>query len=217
MEPPKADKAKLRTETGEEISFLYNPTSLTIKKVNKWNAKNKQGEDAPELVFDGGESGSFDLRDIVFDTTHTGEAVTVYTNKLLDLMKAQGADTDNNDDRPPSVQFHWGKIHSFDAVIKDLTITFTYFSQEGIPLRAKVSMTLSQLKREGAWSLQNPTSGTPRPHRTHQVQAGETLDRIAADYYGDATDWRRLASANGINDPLAIRPGQVISVPKLSE
>jgi nucleoid-associated protein YgaU len=74
---------------------------------------------------------------------------------------------------------------------------------------------LKQFKESDAFGPQNPTSGTPRPHRTHRVQPGETLDRITARYYGDSTKWRLLAVANGIEDPLALRPGSLITVPRL--
>jgi nucleoid-associated protein YgaU len=66
-----------------------------------------------------------------------------------------------------------------------------------------------------AFTKQNPTSGTPEPHRVHRVQPGETLDRISARYYGDSTRWRLLADANGVEDPLSIRPGSLLSVPLL--
>ncbi|HEX7806464.1 MAG TPA: LysM peptidoglycan-binding domain-containing protein, partial [Cellulomonas sp.] len=96
-----------------------------------------------------------------------------------------------------------------------LELTFTYFSSTGIPLRATLALVLRQYEPSNAFGPQNPTSGTPRPHRVHQVQPGETLDRIAARYYGDATRWRTLAVANGIEDPLALRPGAQLSIPRL--
>ncbi|MDH3754117.1 MAG: LysM peptidoglycan-binding domain-containing protein, partial [Acidimicrobiia bacterium] len=116
--------------------------------------------------------------------------------------------------RPPWVQFHWGDLHTFKAIISSLELTFTYFGADGTPLRAKASVSLKQFEPEGAFGPQNPTSGTPLPERTHQVQAGETLDRIAASYYGDPTRWRRIADANGISDPLAVPPGTLITIPK---
>ena len=48
----------------------------------------------------------------------------------------------------------------------------------------------------------------------HRVQPGETLDRISAKYYGDSTRWRQIAAANGITDPLAIRVGSLLSIPR---
>ncbi len=99
-------------------------------------------------------------------------------------------------------------------MVSNLNLTFTYFSSTGIPLRAQMSLDLHQYEPSQAFGPQNPTSGTPRPHRVHRVQPGETLDRISARYYGDATRWRMLAQANGIEDPLSLRPGSLLSVPR---
>ena len=84
-----------------------------------------------------------------------------------------------------------------------------------MPLRANVSLSLTQYTSDKPTKPQNPTSGTPHPDRTHRVQPGETLDRISARYYGDSTRWRMLASANGLEDPLALRPGALIDIPRL--
>jgi hypothetical protein len=49
--------------------------------------------------------------------------------------------------------------------------------------------------------------------RAHVVEDGDTLDRIAARYLGAATEWRRVAVANGLTDPLAIGAGQLLVIP----
>ena len=81
--------------------------------------------------------------------------------------------------------------------------------------RQALAVLVPKLKEELAFGPQNPTSGTPLPHRVHRVQPGETLDRIAAMHYGDSTKWRAIASANGVEDPLALRPGGLLSIPRL--
>ena len=96
----------------------------------------------------------------------------------------------------------------------DLNLQFTYFSSTGVPLRAKVDLSLTQFAESDAFGPQNPTSGTPEPHRVHRVQPGETLDRISAKYYGDSTRWRAIATANGIADPLALRTGSLLQHPQ---
>ena len=90
--------------------------------------------------------------------------------------------------------FHWGDLHSFKAVIAQLDLTFTYFSARGTPLRATMALVLRQYEESQAFGPQNPTSGTPRPHRVHRVQRGRDPrpDRRAR-YYGDSTRWRLLA------------------------
>ena len=71
-------------------------------------------------------------------------------------------------------------IHTFKAVVKSADVTFTYFSHEGLPLRANVELALAQFEPDASWGAQNPTSGTPSPHRTHQLVVGDSLDRLAA-------------------------------------
>ncbi len=48
---------------------------------------------------------------------------------------------------------------------------------------------------------------------SHLVQAGETLQGIAAAYYGDAGLWYKIAEANGISGG-AITAGQRLTVPQ---
>src|SRR5438093_7017476 len=136
-------KAYLRTEKGEEIHCLFNPSELTISKSNSWNAGQAKGKNAPELRFQGGQSATLSLA-LTFDTTDKGTDVSEHTSKLLDLMKADislpGADPSRNAARPPWVQFHWGKLSSFKAIVERLQVRFTYFATDGMPLRAKVDI-----------------------------------------------------------------------------
>jgi hypothetical protein len=211
-------KAYLETESGGRIDCMFNPNSFTFATQNRWESDQVPGKSTPSLRFAGGGGGSFSLS-LVFDTTHTGTAVTVHTNKLLKLMDIDttlsGYDEAKNNGRPPWVKFHWGThLHSFKAVATSASVAFTYFSNEGLPLRATVDLSLEQFEPDANWGPQNPTSGTPKPKRTHQIQVGDTLDRIAARYYGDSTKWRDIATLNGIQDPLDLAPGRLLSIPE---
>lgn len=215
------DKAYLMIEgSSERLPCMFNPSELQISRANSWDSPSLAGQGVQQARYTGASAGSMTL-DLTFDTTDTGRAVTQYTGKLMKLMDVDtslgGTDEKSNNARPPYVTFHWGDLHSFEAVVTSLSLQFTYFSSTGVPLRAKASMSLMQYKQSNAFGPQNPTSGTPNPHRVHRVQPGETLDRISARYYGDSTQWRRIASANGITDPLAVRSGALLSIPRMSE
>ena len=211
-------KAYLEVERGPKINCLFNPAELTLSQSNNWSSKPVAGAGVRPLEYSGAQSGSLSLT-LFFDTTDTGDPVTKHTSRLQDLMKIDpqlpGYSAAKNNGRPPWVVFHWGTMHSFPAVVASLNLSFTYFSSSGVPLRAKAQMTLTQYKNAAAFGPQNPTSGTPNPHRVHRVQPGETLDRIAAHHYGDATRWRTLAEANAVLDPLAVRPGTLLAIPEL--
>jgi nucleoid-associated protein YgaU len=216
--PSAPAKAFLKTEQGDRIDCLFNPSELTISKSNTWNASEKKGGNAPELRFQGGQSGTLTLT-LTLDTTDTGTDVTEHTNKLLDLLKVDpalaGSDRQRNKARPPWVEFHWGKLHSFKAIVERLQLKFTYFASDGMPLRAKADLSLKQWKDEAERPLQNPTSHTPTLHTVHRLAHGETLDRVAAKHYADSTRWRLIAEANRVVDPLTLEPGILLVIPEL--
>jgi len=211
-------KAYLEVESGGRVDCMFNPTTFSFTSQNRWEPDQIPGKNTPTLRFAGGAGGTFSLS-LVFDTTGAGTSVTTYTNKLLKLMDVDtglpGYDATKNNGRPPWVKFHWGThLHSFKSVITSANVTFTYFSAEGLPLRANVELSLEQFEPDANWGPQNPTSGTPKPNRTHQVQVGDTLDRIAARYYGDPTKWRDIATVNGVGDPLDLPPGRLLAIPE---
>jgi LysM repeat protein len=214
------EKAFLEFEDGEKLDCVFNPDSITISRGNNWDGPPMPGKGVLRQEYKGATAGTLGL-ELDFDTTTDGSPVTKYTDVLLAHMEIDeslpGTDDTSSNARPPTVTFHWGQhLHSNPCVITSVTVNYTYFSSSGIPLRAHVSLALKEYSEDGGVpEPQNPTSGTPRPHRTHRVQPGETLDRITARYYGKSTNWRLLATANGIEDPLALRPGSVITVPRM--
>jgi hypothetical protein len=213
------EKAILKSEQqGVLFECLINPAELTISKSNSWQAPEKKGGNTHELRFQSGQPGTMTFN-MVLDSTEKGEPVTKYTDKLLELMKVdptlKGSDPKRNKGRPPWVEFHWGALHSFKAVIERLQIKFTYFGSSGKPLRAKVDITLKQFDDREHLPLQNPTSHTATLHTMHRVVHGETLDRIAATHYADSTRWRLIADANAVVDPLEVPAGTLLVIPEI--
>lgn len=211
------EKAFLKTEKGDRLSCLFNPETIAVGRSNNWAADPMPGKTVSRLRYAGANSGWMAM-DLVFDTTDDGTPVTSHTGPIVGLLEPDadlpGSDPGSNNVRPPWVTFNWGDLHSFPAVVSNVELRFTYFSSNGVPLRADMHLELRQFEPSRAFGPQNPTSGTPEPHRVHRVQPGETLDRISARYFGDPTRWRELASLNGVEDPLTVRPGTLLNVPR---
>jgi len=49
--------------------------------------------------------------------------------------------------------------------------------------------------------------------KTHTVKSGDTLFKIAEQYYGDGNQWNKIASANGNLAPESLKVGQKITIP----
>ncbi|MEZ4237270.1 MAG: LysM domain-containing protein [Myxococcota bacterium] len=89
----------------------------------------------------------------------------------------------------------------------------THCFRDGVPLRPAASdghpeRMLVPLTRSEARERQDAE---------HVVEAGDMLSTIAQRYYGDASRWRLLVSANPGLDPSALRVGQHLRVPSIAE
>jgi hypothetical protein len=122
------------TDRGPAVNFPvhFNPASLQYTVSNK---EQGQGSKKKQHVSETSAQLSMDL---VFDTTDTGRDVRLDTGEIVKLLspdaKAKKA--------PRMVEFSWGS-YSFTGVIEQYKETLDFFSADGVPLRASVSVTLS--------------------------------------------------------------------------
>jgi len=204
---------------GDSIDCQFNPSSITISKSNTWNKTSSTNFNAPFLRFAGGQNATYSL-DLFFDSYSEKPPVDVrkYTNQLLALALrgAGNAMFKLPYASPPFVKFIWGKIVLFTAVVKKVDITYTFFSPNGYPIRAKASVDFVQNDLLGMSDdlipFQNPTSRTDA-RKTRIVHAGQRLDQIAYEEYGDSRHWRTLAEANDLDDPFSLEDGQLLVIP----
>jgi nucleoid-associated protein YgaU len=199
--------------SGQDSDYLtcqFNPETITINKTISWGEEAQSALNAPDQHFNGGQAATYSLS-LWFDTTSMGNKdVRGFTNKLLKLtLKAA------NGTRPPVVRLVWGVFKTFRAVVTSVNVTYKLFLPSGIPVRALAVVSLKQAADgdSGRLPAQNPSSRTD-PRKTYRVQEGDRLDLLAYRQYGDATQWRRLAEANGIDNPLDLKPGQLLVIPQ---
>jgi len=205
--------------TKEKVSFEFNPTEYSLTKAVNYSSKDAKGANTPTLSFGGGQPAQLTLK-LFFDTSDTGEDVRkAYTDKLwkLALVHKDKKDAKTQKGEPPHCRFHWGSGTWFEAVVTNITQTFVMFLEDGTPTRSNVDLTLKQVKDDAVFNRQNPTSGGVAGYRTHVLREGETLDKIAAEEYGDAKHWRYIASENRLENPRRLRPGSVLRLPPLPE
>ena len=115
--------------------------------------------------------------------------------------------------RPPMVTFAWGSL-SFQGVVTDIKQTYTMFMPSGMPVRARVELTLKSVTDLAASKRKRPFESPDRT-KDRTVHQGEHLWNFAVQEYGDAELWRVIAKENGLMNPLDLEPGQVIKLPAL--
>ena len=202
----------------ENIACLFNPTEYTIAKTNNWQAKPVVGKNVPKMEFTGGGARSMTV-ELLFDVFEDPLAdVRNHTDKLWKLLLTDPSkqNTSTKKARPPYILFEWGDNWHFKAAITSLSIRFTLFRHNGVPVRALASITLMEAIDENDKPGTNPTSYAEPGMKRRMVKPRDTLAAIAYEEYGNSALWRQIAEANRIDDPLSIQPGQILGIPSLN-
>jgi hypothetical protein len=122
--------------------------------------------------------------------------------------------------RQPLLTLQWGdpgRGFLMQGYLEDVSIDYNRFDFMGNSIRAKVTCTFHEAPNTLLSMLTNPTSGGVPGRRTHVLTEGETLPALAAATYGRPQAWREIAEANGIDDPLRVRPGRRVALPPPAE
>ncbi|HEU4833214.1 MAG TPA: LysM peptidoglycan-binding domain-containing protein [Pyrinomonadaceae bacterium] len=210
------EKAKLIIEEpkvagNDVIDFCFNPTEYQLQKSNNFSEIAIPGLESPPIQFVRGNSAKLTV-ELLADTSDTLDDVRdKYVTKVRELMKVKP-----ESHAPPIVRFVWGKSekNAFRGVIESLNITYTLFSPEGTPLRAKLSLTLKEY-RPVPDQLNDPPRNSPDVEKSWVVRRGDKYSSIAASVYRDPEQWRAIAEANEVKDPRVLRPGTVLTLPKI--
>ena len=204
-DPPQAE-----TVPGNDVPVQFNPQTLKLNFANEDNS----GSQSPPRQTTG--SGTSKLAvELIFDTTADGTDVRKNTEKIAYFIKAKtGA---NNRPAQPGVSFEWGSF-IFRGVVKSIDETLDYFSDEGVPLRATIAMSIARpniefidpRNRAGQNRAgQNQATGATAP--LEPARANDNLQSLAARN-GNSREWKAIAAGNNIDDPLRLAPGALINV-----
>lgn len=187
---------------GDTIKALFNPSRYQISRSNQFVEVGIPGLKAPLLQFGRGNARTLSMQ-LFFDTYEQGTDVREHTGPVLALM-----DIDKDLHAPPVCQITWGSL-SFIGVLEKAEQTFTLFYASGKPARATVDVTFKEFIEDS--DIRQSANFAKR----YVVQRGDTLSAIAARLYDDPTQWRPIAQENGIDNPLALAPGQVLVIPAI--
>jgi nucleoid-associated protein YgaU len=194
--------------TSIPIPVMFNPPEYQLQVTNQYAEVGIPGLGSSLLQFVRGSAQTLTM-ELFFDTTDEGIDVRVFTGLVLGLTSLN-----SETHAPPRLIFLWGSL-IFPCVLESVTQTFDYFNALGMPLRARLNVTL-----KGNDTLQDLLGSIQllSADRTKQwiFKTGDTLQKIAAQEYGDPNQWRPIARANNIHNPLTIPAGQALKIPALT-
>lgn len=212
----------------EIMDVQFNPTEFTLEKSAQLAEIVIPGLDSPLLQFVRGQNEKLNV-DLFFDTTEHGTgagatSVTTLTDPIYSLVKIEPAGH-----APPVCTFFWNakfpgadlppasgnqRRTSFQCVVESVKQKLTFFSPEGVPLRATLTLTLREYKTLDEQLDQLNLSSPNRTH-SHVTRLGDTLAGVAGRYYLRPGEWRAIAQANDIEDPRRLATGRFLHVPPI--
>lgn len=208
----------------QRIEVLFNPAEYSIEKGNTFQSTSLPGLATPVTQFVTGNADTLTM-ELYFDTYAKSsrhgsvtqrEDVRNYTRKIASLL-----DIDPELHAPPICEFTWGpplgtpEGIQFTGIIEKVSQKFTFFLDDGTPVRATLSVTFKEYK---TIQQQLAEIGRQSADRTKLVEfkEGDALWLYASAEYGDPGQWRVIADNNRIENPRIIEPGKVLELPPLS-
>ena len=210
-------------ERGAPITAMFNPEKYTVSKSLQLAEIGIPGLDSPVVQYVRGQNEKISM-ELFFDTTDAGMTGNVtdvrsLTGPVYQLLKVNG-----ELHAPPRVRLQWGTAGHLTSqasstspwlLLESASQELNLFSPEGVPLRAKLTVTFRE-----AWTIEAQLQDTPRHSsdhtKLHRVQRGETLSQVAYVEYQDPALWRPIAAANNLANPRQLQPGMQLVVPPIT-
>lgn len=187
------------------IAVMFNPPSYSLAKTSQFAEIRIPGLPTTVLQYVSGDARTFST-ELFFDTTETGTDVRSRTAAVSALTEPNALTQ-----VPPRLLLLWGSL-ALQCVLTSVREEFDYFDSKGLPLRARLQVEFKAWEDATTLFAQMPQPVADEIGR-YVVKAGETLAQIAAEKYRDPAQWRRIADANGLDDPRALAAGTVLRIP----
>jgi hypothetical protein len=207
----------------EQIEVLFNPAEYSIEKGNTFQSTALPGMGTPVTQFVTGNADTLSM-ELYFDTYAKSsrhgtvtqrEDVRNYTRSITNLMEI-----DSQLHAPPIVEFVWGpplgtpQGIQFTGTIEKISQKFTFFLDDGTPVRATLSVTFKEYKTVQQQLEEMARQSTDRT-KHKEVKEGEALWLYASEDYNDPDQWRVIADRNLIENPRILVPGTTLELPPL--
>ena len=202
----------------QDCKVQFNPESLKVSFSNQISkpegAPAKKGKPATQFVGQGTTKLSlqlwFDVTAIIPPEKPETDVRNLTKKVAYFITPKPGGSAEKK--IPPIVRFSWGSFQ-FDGIMESMEESLEFFSSDGRPLRASVTIGLTQqeITKVEPKDLKPPGVEMPPRHPLTQAPAGSSVQSIA-DSQGKGDNWQDIAAANNIENPRMLQPGQLLDM-----
>jgi hypothetical protein len=213
-------------DVSNEVSVQFNPATLKLQRSNSVDMGKSRGRQVQQY---NGTSSTILTLDLEFDTADADSGgtpvdVRTLTQSVIRFVLPGGT---GSKQAPPRVRFSWGNF-VLAGVMTSATEDLDLFSADGVPLRAKVSVSIKEQDPKFAALESGPGANPSSASAASQGFGGPgtsgglgaAVDRVAEALDGESasdflarqglepTAWRSIAA--GVSDVLSLTPGEPI-------
>jgi hypothetical protein len=200
-------------EGGTSIDMPVNPGKYQIKYGVEYNEDQEQGTQGNNPPYSRTLPENIHFEFLIDGTGVVPGSRDVSTK--VEEFKETVYKVDGEIHRPKFLKLLWGDL-SFNCVLKDLKINYTFFKPDGTPVRALLHATFLQIVEE---KRREAEQGYNSPDLTHvrYVKEGDTLPLMTYRIYGDPALYIQVAKYNGIRNFRDIAPHTRIVFPPIDQ
>jgi hypothetical protein len=211
----------------QPVNVQFNPESLKVTYANQVVTDPNKGAQTGTNALQHVGKGTTKLAvQLWFDINHpsVGEAnprdVRELTAQVAYFITPKKDPKQKDSFTVPPIKFHWGAF-SFVGMMESLEETLELFSNDGRPLRASLSFSLTQqeiiaFKKGQGMRLpavaEATSSSAVGTTPLTSAPAGSSLQGLADISGGVGLSWQDVASANGIENPRLLASGQLLDL-----
>jgi hypothetical protein len=197
------------------LTVQFNPQTLKVSFSNQKSGGDQAGGSAIQFVGQGTTALSlelwFDVTVLPAEQQQRINDVRLLTHDVAYFIMPKEENRQQGGDNgaqfiPPGVRFSWGSF-LFEGVMDSMDESLEFFSEDGRPLRASVSIKLSRQEI----LFRRPQEGQAGTQAQQAARAGDSVQKMASDA-GRPQDWKAIAAANGIEKPRQWAPGTMVNL-----
>jgi nucleoid-associated protein YgaU len=194
------------------FEVMFNPNSYTINNKINFDTQQAEGSEGSDPKFKNIAPESFGL-EFMLDGTGVSKAPIPILAQVA-LFKKVTLSVNSSTHRPNYLIVQWGSFIR-DCVMESANITYTLFSSEGIPLRAKIAASFIDRKESKLNSMASMLSSPDLTH-TVEIKEGDLLSLLTFKIYRDQKYYLQVARVNRLKNFRKLQPGSKIHFPPLS-
>jgi hypothetical protein len=198
------------SNSSNTLVLPFNPTEYSIEDKSNFSEAAVPGLASPIIQYSSGDARVLSL-EVLLDSYAYDKSQDIRELYLTKIDQFSAIDGDLH--APAPCQVTWGSLQ-FVGLLESVRKQFVLFSEDGKPVRARVTFSFREYIPVEVQVRQTQRSSADK-FKSRTVKDGESLWQISAEVYGDSRLWRVLANANRLDDPLRLHTGDLLLIPAL--